>query len=227
MEFILSQYYQTFSHHLSIPNHSLIHKPYFESYLIPAMKLYSDHYIENQIQFMIHEIPNSDLFTFFQSLHILTKEEKNMLIHFIEENPSISSHLLFFYVKYIQFYMVFIDFFYSDIEHCLYDFIYLLCTNQDKSIKNKIKYYQKHKKFKEAHFFILFYNMNIDLIQSFSNIFVSFPSTLSISKQRVSKNEFFKFAYSSWFQEFKKNQSTPSSTPKKTFLSRFLCQSHL
>jgi hypothetical protein len=226
MELIISQYYQTFTHPLYIPNHSLIHKPYFESYLIPILTFYSDHYIKNHIQHTIPDIPVSDLFTFFQSLQILDKDEKHILITLIKENPFLSSHLLFFYIKYVQFYMLFVDFFHSDVEDSLYDFIYLLCMNQDKIIKQKIKQYQKQKQFKKAHFFILFYNMNMDLIQSFSNIFDSFPVTLSISPNRTSKNIFLKFAYSSWFQEFKKNKLQSTTLSKKTFLSRFLCHSN-
>ncbi len=226
----------------NLPNNKFIQKPFIQKYFIELIKLKEKKLINDYILQKTSEesIEIDDILYIFTNIFNLTKNDKKIIQEYFymnklyNSNSSLSSsstinndinyiisNLLFFYIKYIEFYLLTTELLYNNNIDFLNQDIFFYIQNNQKIISKKIKFWKNNNQMNRIHTFIIFNNNLQELFYNYKSLYniLSNKNWLSKSNSKIIFNHFLKFLFTPWFninkqinnQEFNKQINNQES----------------
>ena len=249
MENILQNYLQTIERFNSktIPNHVYFKKPYVEDYLFPFISIPNDDDLKRKIEDEI-DLNYQDILFFIFSVFHFSKEKKQKIQFFFQQNsPSsilLSHSILYFQIKYTQFFFIIHELFYQDLQILHNDILYIISSYHNQFQNYPIQNYIKnryHKKNNEIKQLLFLHNSIIDLsilyIELIKQIFIKCDISEKSFKNQILYEHFIKYILSPWYDIHKtydvngninnNNNNIHSNKKKNTILQKLFCVSNL
>jgi len=217
----------------TIPKNNYLKLPYIDEILLKLTCINNDYELIDKItnKLIKKNISNEDLTFILNQFFILTKEQKNNIFKFfnndVENNLLRNSiEIILFNIKYTRLYLIIIEFLFdNNIEDDeLYFYLYILINNNKEDTE---KYSKKYFKFRIIHFYFQ------ELFSFYKKIYKFMFSKELIEEHSEKKlfHNIIKICLSNWYKIYLKDIDAKNVNiriekfiiKKKSILSNFIC----
>lgn len=223
----------------TLPLNIYIRKPLIQNYYIELIKMKDKKIIKQNILQKIteSEIEIEDVLYVFSTIFDLSKNDKKIIRDCLSNNnnnasssissiSSISStssitniivSLIYFYVSYIEFYLVISELLYHKNTDFLNHDIYIYIQNNQKIISKKIKNWKNNNQMNRIHSYIIFNNLLQELYINYKklyNLLVDNEWMPQLNSKHIF-NHYLKFLFTPWFNTNKLNDMKEQEPIKK------------
>lgn len=206
----------------TLPLNIYIRKPLIQKYYIELIKMKDKKIIKQNILQKISEseIEMEDVLYVFSIIFDLSKNDKKIIRDCLSNNnttiitptTNIIVSIIYFYVSYIEFYLVTSELLYNKNSDFLNHDIYIYIQNNQKIISKKFKNWKNINQMNRIHSYIIFNNLLQELYINYKKLYNLLVDNewMPQLNSKHTFNHYLKFLFTPWFNTNKLNDTKES-----------------